>query len=109
MAMAALAHRYVFPASPYSLTPNYISRRKLSISSTSDLNESLLEIDEVQECRKDSSKRFVDADVKVSSTSLKDSVQDVVLGGGETVRILLLHKNELIVLFLIDLFFNFLF
>ena len=105
MAIAALAHRYVFPASPYFRSPNYVSRRKLAISSTSGLNESLLEIDEVRECRKDSSKRFVEADVKVSSTSLKDSVQDVVLGGGETVRILLLHKNELIMSFLIALFF----
>ena len=93
MAIAALAHRFVFPASPYIVSLNYVSRRKLSISPSSDTKKPLLEIDEAQECRTDSCGRVVDADVKVSSTSLKDSVQDVVLGGGETVRVLSLYKN----------------
>jgi hypothetical protein len=90
MAIAALAHRFVFSASPYVASLNYFSQRKLSISPSSDMHKPFLEIDQVQECVTGSCSRVADADVKASSTSLKDSVQDVVLGGGETVRLLLL-------------------
>lgn len=59
------------------------------------MHKPFLEIDQVQECVTGSRSGVVDADVKASSTSLKDSVQDVVLGGGETVRVLLLCNIDL--------------
>lgn len=85
MAIAAIAHTCVFPTTPYRLSSNHRKHTKFSVSSDSLSKKSFLEIEEVEEYGKESYRRIVDADVKMSGTSLKESVQDVVLGGGETV------------------------
>lgn len=85
MAVAALAHTFVFPVTPYQMSSKHLKHIKYSINSDSSSKEPLLEIDEVEEYGEDSYCKISDADVRVSGTSLKESVQDVVLGGGETV------------------------
>lgn len=73
MAIAAVAHIYVYPASPY--------RRE----SPNNLNTIVSVADELEE------------DIEVAATSVKESVKDVIMGGGEDVSALcrLTHNNIL--------------
>jgi len=78
MAVAAVAHIYVYPAVPY--------RR--------DNKQNLNKVDSVAD--------ELEEDIEVAATSVKESVKDVVMGGGEHVSVVvsvcenaLLSKNEI--------------
>ena len=64
MAIAAVAHIYVYPATPY--------RRE----SHNNLDTIDSVADELEE------------DMEIAATSVKDSVKDVIMGGGENVSVL---------------------
>lgn len=87
MAIAAVAHTFVFPVTPYLASTNDHTKqiKHLINCHSPSSKEPLLKVSEVEEYDGDSYRRKIDADVKLSGTSLKESVQDVVLGGGETV------------------------
>ncbi|MCO5612735.1 hypothetical protein L7F22_067004 [Adiantum nelumboides] len=82
MAVAAVAHTFVFPVTPYQASSKHF---KYVVNSPASSKEPLLKVDKVEEYDGDCYRSIIDADVNVSGTSLKESVQDVVLGGGETV------------------------
>lgn len=72
MAIAAVAHIYVYPASPY---------RK-------ENNRNLNAIDSVAS--------ELEEDIEVAATSVKESVKDVVMGGGENVSVLRRYRMVLV-------------
>ena len=64
MAIAAVAHIYVYPATPYRRPSKY------------NLNQI------------DSIAGEVEEDIEIAATSVKESLKDVVMGGGEHVSII---------------------
>ncbi len=67
MAIAAVAHIYVYPATPYQ---QHLDRKEQNVNSFDSVM-----VDEIE-------------DLEIAVTSVKDSIQDVVIGGGGHVRIL---------------------
>jgi hypothetical protein len=68
MAIAAVAHIYVYPATPYQ---QHLDRKEQNVNSFDSMT-----VDEIEE------------DLEIAATSVKDSIQDVVFGGGGHVRFL---------------------
>ncbi|KAH7291716.1 hypothetical protein KP509_29G030100 [Ceratopteris richardii] len=89
MAVAAVAHTFVFPVSPYRGFSSQVSHTKYQLGSETSSREPLLTVDEIEGHSDDSYIMITDTNVETSSTSLKESVQDIVLKGGETVCVLL--------------------
>ncbi|KAI5076537.1 hypothetical protein GOP47_0008602 [Adiantum capillus-veneris] len=89
MAVAAVAHTFVFPVTPYQASFNQPKNFEYSVNSHVPSREPLLKVNKVEEYDGGSYRRLINADVNVSGTSLTESVQDVVLGGGETVSAVL--------------------
>jgi hypothetical protein len=83
MGIAAVAHIYIFPATPYQMMGN--ERRKGSVSVLADYAaiDSPLDPEEVRESEKFTVIKYPDKEEqrKRETTSLKESVQDVLVTG----------------------------
>lgn len=82
MAIAALAHVYVFPAEPYRFVPVSEYGKVTSVEAKTELKA-----DEDAE-GKPAIVEQTEMQVEAPGTSISESVQDVVLGGGEHVSFL---------------------
>ena len=89
MAIAAVAHVFVFSAKPYYLLPAAASAcGKFSEETT----EAAMAIDEVDEKKPAALLKETTTEVEAPRTSVKESVQDIVVEGGQ--RVNSLHKND---------------
>ncbi|EFJ28171.1 hypothetical protein SELMODRAFT_94216 [Selaginella moellendorffii] len=84
MAIAAVAHIYCFPARPYQQI-NEFGQRSVAVLSDYASMDSPLDPDEVKESERRSILRFLPPEMENVATSLKESVQDVVMVGGEQI------------------------
>jgi hypothetical protein len=73
MAIAAVAHIYVYPATPYQ---QHLDSKEQNVNSFGSMM-----VDEIEE------------DLEIAATSVKDSIQDVVIGGGGYVRFFILTDH----------------
>ncbi|EFJ29661.1 hypothetical protein SELMODRAFT_146442 [Selaginella moellendorffii] len=84
MAIAAVAHIYCFPARPYQQI-NEFGQRSVAVLSDYASMDSPLDPDEVKESERRSILRFLPPEMENVATSLKESMQDVVMVGGEQI------------------------
>eukprot|EP00253_Pinus_taeda_P009920 PITA_09920 len=83
MAIAAAAHIFVFPAEPYRLMgENQASVRIRTVSAEAETQK---DYEKRRGKEKASVVRLFETNVEGLGTSIKESVQDVVIGGGEHV------------------------
>jgi hypothetical protein len=86
MGVAAVAHLYVFPAKPYELIGDRLVG-DVSVLGDYASVDCPLDPDEVKDSERPTKFRLPQPDDHVRcSTAIKESVRDVVLGGGEYVR-----------------------
>lgn len=86
MAIAAVAHVFVFSAKPYHFLPASYAHGKV----TKETLEARLEIDEEGE-KKPAVVKETTTQVEAPRTSVTESVQDIVVEGGQ--RVSLLHNQ----------------
>ncbi|RRT51667.1 hypothetical protein B296_00048519 [Ensete ventricosum] len=84
MCVAAIIHLYVFPAKPYKLLGDRFPGCVSVLGDYATLDCSL-DPDEVRDSERPTKLRFPQPDVDTKTTAIKESVCDVVLGGGEYV------------------------
>jgi hypothetical protein len=84
MAIASIAHLYVFPASPYQVVESG-KGRSVKVLSDYAAFDSPLDPEEVRESERPTIIRSFSSDVEQVSTSVKESVHDVLIGGGNHV------------------------
>lgn len=89
MAVASTVHLYVFPAKPYELMG---SRWSGSVSVLGDYTaDSPLDPDEVRDSERPTKIRLPQPDTDIKSgMTIRESVKDVVFGGGEYVSLIFL-------------------
>jgi len=86
MGVAAVVHLYVFPAKPYELIGDRFVG-DVSVLGDYASVDCPLDPDEVKDSERPTKFRLPQPDDRVRcSTAIKESVRDVVLGGGEYVR-----------------------
>lgn len=85
MAIAAVAHTFVFSAKPYQFLP-----ASPSVSITNETIEGCMKLNEDEE--KPAVLDETVTQVEAPGTSIKESVQDIVVEGGQ--RVNSLHNNE---------------
>lgn len=88
MAIAAIAHVFVFSAKPYYLLPAGSACGKV----TKETTEAAIAINEGDEQKPAALLKETTTEVEAPRTSVKESVQDIVVGGGQ--RVSSLHKNN---------------
>lgn len=88
MAIAAIAHVFVFSAKPYYLLPAASACGKV----TKETTEAAIAIDEGDDQKPAALLKETTTEVEAPRTSVKESVQDIVVGGGQ--RVSSLHKNN---------------
>lgn len=92
MAIASVVHLYVFPATPYELMGDHFPG---SISVLGDYAsvDCPLDPEEVRDSERPTKLRLPQPDIKVrSGMTIRESVQDVVMGGGGLVSFLVSYK-----------------
>lgn len=89
MGVASIVHLYVFPAKPYELMSNRFPRN-ISVLGDYASIDCPVDPDEAWESSRPTKLRLPQPDNDASGTSIRESVRDVVLGGGKYVSFLLL-------------------
>jgi len=84
MAVAAVAHIYVFPATPYQILEGG-KDRNVKVLADYAAFDSPLDPEEVRESERPSMVKFFGVDVEKGATSVKESVHDVLVVGGHHV------------------------
>jgi hypothetical protein len=103
MGVAAVVHLYVFPAKPYELIGDHFVG-DVSVLGDYASVDCPLDPDEVKDSERPTKFRLPQPDDRVRcSTAIKESVRDVVIGGGEYVRGTNAHLSSSI--FLLELLF----
>ena len=85
MAIASVAHIYVFPATPYQVLEGG-KDRSVKVLADYAAFDSPLDLEEVRESERPSIVKFFGSDPEKGATSVKESVHDVLVGGGHHVR-----------------------
>lgn len=85
MAVAAVAHIYIFPATPYQVLEGG-KDRNVKVLADYAAFDSPLDPEEVRESERPSMVKFFGVDVEKGATSVKESVHDVLVVGGHHVR-----------------------
>lgn len=88
MAIAAVAHVYVFPAEPYQFLPVSEYGKVTSVEAKTEVK-----VNEEDAEGKPAVVKQTEMRVEAPGTSITESVQDVVLGGGEHVSPPSIHPS----------------
>nr|GMC50079.1 protein LAZ1 homolog 2 [Ipomoea batatas] len=83
MAIAAIAHLFVFSAKPYRLLPSP-AYGKITTQKTKTKTKTKTSVD-VEDKKKAAVVEKTETEVEAPGTSVKKSVQDIVVGGGQQV------------------------
>lgn len=84
MAIASVAHIYIFPATPYQVLEGG-KDRSVKVLADYAAFDSPLDLEEVRESERPSIVKFFGSDPEKGATSVKESVHDVLVGGGHHV------------------------
>ncbi|KAH9305349.1 hypothetical protein KI387_009753, partial [Taxus chinensis] len=82
MAIAAVAHIFVFPVEPYRLISEN-KQGRLTVQSTAVTVETRKDSQKTRDEQGTDVAQVLETDVEGRGTSLKESVQDIVIAGGE--------------------------
>jgi hypothetical protein len=88
MAVASVAHLYIFPATPYHELEGG-KDRSVKVLADYAAFDSPLDPEEIRESERPSMVKFFGVDVEKGATSVKESVHDVLVVGGNHVSLFL--------------------